>query len=158
MRTLVSERKSSITVLEVSKLPFFSFCYYNMCACVYLKLIYFLQDFVHSQGRSLNVHTIIMTEGNETVDFKLQFQLWPKNVELMLYESGREKVAGWNSLVALYIKYFHIKFGKDHETYPNLLGTERLGCCCLEKIMTRSNTTSLCSNFQASRLRCHRNF
>ncbi|KAK3140694.1 hypothetical protein QOZ80_5AG0404440 [Eleusine coracana subsp. coracana] len=66
MTTLVSERKLSVTALE---------------------------DYVHSQGRSFNVRTVIMTEGNETVDFKLQFQLWPKNVEVKLYEAGREKVA-----------------------------------------------------------------
>ncbi|TVU17630.1 hypothetical protein EJB05_33678 [Eragrostis curvula] len=66
MATLVSERKSSVTALE---------------------------DYVQSQGRSLNVRTVIMTEGNETLDFKLHFQLWPKNVELKLYEAGREKVA-----------------------------------------------------------------
>jgi hypothetical protein len=70
---------------------------------------------VHSQGRSLNVRTIIMTESNETVDFKLQFQLWPKNVEVMLYEAGQEKVAGLSSIVALYIKYFHVELGKDHD-------------------------------------------
>ncbi|XP_066364158.1 villin-1-like [Miscanthus floridulus] len=66
MTTLVSERKSSVTVLE---------------------------DYVHSQGRSFNVVTFIMTEGHETVDFKLHFQHWPRNVELKLYEAGREKVA-----------------------------------------------------------------
>ncbi|KAJ1261714.1 hypothetical protein BS78_09G052100 [Paspalum vaginatum] len=66
MTTLVSERKLSVTALE---------------------------DYVHSQGRSLNVRIVIMTEGHETVDFKLQFQHWPKNVELKLYEAGREKVA-----------------------------------------------------------------
>jgi len=66
MTTLVSERKSSVAVLE---------------------------DYVHSQGRSFNVHTFIMTEGHETVDFKLHFQHWSRNVELKLYEAGREKVA-----------------------------------------------------------------
>ncbi|EES17736.2 hypothetical protein BDA96_09G051200 [Sorghum bicolor] len=66
MTTLVSERKSSVTVLE---------------------------DYMHSQGRSFNVRTFIMTEGHETVDFKLHFQHWPRNVELKLYEAGREKVA-----------------------------------------------------------------
>ncbi|XP_062181406.1 villin-1-like isoform X2 [Phragmites australis] len=65
MTTLVSERKSSVTALE---------------------------DYVHYQG-SLDVRTVIMTEGHETVDFKLHFQYWPKNVELKLYEAGREKVA-----------------------------------------------------------------
>jgi advillin len=66
MTTLVSERKSSVVALE---------------------------DYVHLQVRSLNARTIIMTEGNEIADFKLQFQLWPKNVEVKLYETGREKVA-----------------------------------------------------------------
>jgi advillin len=35
-----------------------------------------------------------MTEGHETVDFKLHFQHWPKIVEMKLYDAGREKVAG----------------------------------------------------------------
>ncbi|GJN36015.1 hypothetical protein PR202_gb24838 [Eleusine coracana subsp. coracana] len=76
MTTLVSERKSSVTSLE---------------------------EYVHSQGRSFNVRTVIMTEGNETVDFKLQFQLWAKNVEVKLYEAGREKVAGVKTIVELSI-------------------------------------------------------
>ncbi|KAL6897749.1 hypothetical protein ACP4OV_006708 [Aristida adscensionis] len=66
MTTLVSERKSAVTALE---------------------------DYVHSQGRSTNIRTVIMTEGHETVDFKVHFQHWPKNVELKLYDAGREKVA-----------------------------------------------------------------
>ncbi|KAL6608234.1 hypothetical protein ACP70R_041297 [Stipagrostis hirtigluma subsp. patula] len=66
MTTLVSERKSSVTSLE---------------------------DYVYSQNRSSNVRTVIMTEGHETADFKMHFQHWPKNVELKLYEAGREKVA-----------------------------------------------------------------
>jgi len=49
---------------------------------------------VHSQGRSSNVRTVIMTEGHETDDFKLHFQHWPKIVEMKLYDAGREKVAG----------------------------------------------------------------
>ncbi|KAM0857755.1 hypothetical protein ACQ4PT_048297 [Festuca glaucescens] len=66
MATLVSERKTSVTVLE---------------------------DYVRSQGRSSIGHTVIMTEGHEITDFKLQFQHWPKNVVQKLYEAGREKVA-----------------------------------------------------------------
>ncbi|XP_025807991.1 villin-1-like isoform X2 [Panicum hallii] len=66
MTTLVSERKTSVTALE---------------------------DYVHSQGRSSNVRAVIMTEGHETVDFKLHFQHWPKIVEMKLYDAGREKVA-----------------------------------------------------------------
>nr|CAB3460266.1 unnamed protein product [Digitaria exilis] len=66
MTTLVSERKTSATVLE---------------------------DYVHSQGRSLSVRTVIVSEGHETVDFKLHFQHWPKIVEIKLYDAGREKVA-----------------------------------------------------------------
>ncbi|KAG2616453.1 villin-1-like isoform X1 [Panicum virgatum] len=67
MTTLVSERKTSVTALE---------------------------DYVHSQGRSSAVRTVIMTEGHETDDFKLHFQHWPKIVEMKLYDAGREKVAG----------------------------------------------------------------
>ncbi|KAG2616455.1 hypothetical protein PVAP13_3NG208857 [Panicum virgatum] len=66
MTTLVSERKTSVTALE---------------------------DYVHSQGRSSAVRTVIMTEGHETDDFKLHFQHWPKIVEMKLYDAGREKVA-----------------------------------------------------------------
>ncbi|CAL4910277.1 unnamed protein product [Urochloa decumbens] len=66
MTTLVSERKASVTALE---------------------------DYIHSQGRSSNVRTVIMTEGHETGDFKLHFQHWPKIVEMKLYDAGREKVA-----------------------------------------------------------------
>ncbi|KAM0859695.1 hypothetical protein ACQ4PT_047010 [Festuca glaucescens] len=66
MATLVSERKTSVTVLE---------------------------DYVRSQGRSSIGHTVITTEGHEIADFKLQFQHWPKNVVQKLYEAGREKVA-----------------------------------------------------------------
>ncbi|KAK8449858.1 hypothetical protein SEVIR_7G277100v4 [Setaria viridis] len=64
MTTLVSERKTSVTALE---------------------------DYVHSQGRSSR--TVIMTEGHETVEFKLHFQHWPKIVGMKLYNAGREKVA-----------------------------------------------------------------
>ncbi|KAF8725922.1 hypothetical protein HU200_020490 [Digitaria exilis] len=66
MTTLVSERKTSATALE---------------------------DYVHSQGRSLSVRTVVVSEGHETVDFKLHFQHWPKIVEIKLYDAGREKVA-----------------------------------------------------------------
>jgi len=64
--TLFSERKTSIIVLE---------------------------DYVRSQGRSSIGHTVIMTEGHEIPNFKLQFQHWPKNIVQKLYDAGREKVA-----------------------------------------------------------------
>lgn len=66
MTTLVSERKASVTALE---------------------------DYVHSQGSSSSIRAVIMTEGHETVDFKMHFQHWPKNAVITLYEAGREKVA-----------------------------------------------------------------
>ncbi|CAM0957711.1 unnamed protein product [Alopecurus aequalis] len=66
MKTLVSERKTSITALE---------------------------DYVRCQGRSSIGHTVIMTEGHEVANFKLHFQHWPKTVVQKLYEAGREKVA-----------------------------------------------------------------
>ena len=61
---------------------------------------------MHSQGRSLNVRIGIMTEGHETVDFKLHFQHWPKNVDLKLYEAGREKVAGVRTMVIFFHQLF----------------------------------------------------
>uniref|UniRef100_A0ACD5ZML9 Uncharacterized protein n=1 Tax=Avena sativa TaxID=4498 RepID=A0ACD5ZML9_AVESA len=66
MTTLVSEKKTSVIVLE---------------------------DYVRSQGISSIGHTVIMTEGHEVPNFKLQFQHWPKNIVQKLYDAGREKVA-----------------------------------------------------------------
>jgi hypothetical protein len=85
---------------------------------------------VRSQGRSSIGHTVIMTEGHEIVDFKLQFQHWPKNVVQKLYEAGREKVAGVRTIVV-----------------SCLLVT----CLTLTvNTIARSNAESWCSNFQAS--------
>lgn len=67
---------------------------------------------MHSQGRSFNVRTFIMTEGHETVDFKQHFQHWPRNVELKLYEAGREKVAGVRTMVTFSINCFHLEHCK----------------------------------------------
>uniref|UniRef100_A0A0E0KYL7 Gelsolin-like domain-containing protein n=1 Tax=Oryza punctata TaxID=4537 RepID=A0A0E0KYL7_ORYPU len=66
MTTLVSERRTSVTALE---------------------------DYVRCEGRQSNAHSVILTEGHETVEFKMHFQHWPKNVVPKLYEAGREKVA-----------------------------------------------------------------
>uniref|UniRef100_A0A0D9WCY5 Gelsolin-like domain-containing protein n=1 Tax=Leersia perrieri TaxID=77586 RepID=A0A0D9WCY5_9ORYZ len=66
MTTLVSERRTSVTALE---------------------------DYVRCEGRQSNVRSVILTEGHETVEFKMHFQHWPKNVVPKLYEAGREKVA-----------------------------------------------------------------
>lgn len=49
---------------------------------------------MHSQGRSSSVRTVLVSEGHETVDFKLHFHHWPNIVEIKLYDAGREKVAG----------------------------------------------------------------
>lgn len=68
---------------------------------------------MHSQGRTFSSHTVIMTEGHETVDFKLHFQHWPRNVELKLYEAGREKVAGVWTMVVFSINCFHLEDGKN---------------------------------------------
>jgi advillin len=70
---------------------------------------------VHSQGRSFNVRTFIMTEGHETVDFKLHFQHWSTNVEIKLYEAGREKVAGVRTMVILSINCFHLEHCKSRD-------------------------------------------
>ncbi|XP_006654058.2 villin-1 [Oryza brachyantha] len=66
MTTLVSERRTSATSLE---------------------------DYMRCEGRQSNARSIILTEGHETVEFKMHFQHWPKNVVPKLYEAGREKVA-----------------------------------------------------------------
>uniref|UniRef100_A0A0E0DM62 Gelsolin-like domain-containing protein n=1 Tax=Oryza meridionalis TaxID=40149 RepID=A0A0E0DM62_9ORYZ len=66
MTTLVSERRTSVTALE---------------------------DYVRCEGRQSNACSVILTEGHETVEFKMHFQHWPKNAVPKLYEAGREKVA-----------------------------------------------------------------
>uniref|UniRef100_A0A0E0H9R3 Gelsolin-like domain-containing protein n=1 Tax=Oryza nivara TaxID=4536 RepID=A0A0E0H9R3_ORYNI len=66
MTTLVSERRTSVTALE---------------------------DYVRCEGRQSNARSVILTEGHETVEFKMHFQHWPKNAVPKLYEAGREKVA-----------------------------------------------------------------
>ncbi|KAG8084730.1 hypothetical protein GUJ93_ZPchr0010g7803 [Zizania palustris] len=66
MTTLVSERRTSVTALE---------------------------DYARCEGRESIARSVILTEGHETVEFKMHFQHWPKNVVLKLYEAGREKVA-----------------------------------------------------------------
>ncbi|KAF0925699.1 hypothetical protein E2562_017263 [Oryza meyeriana var. granulata] len=66
MTTLVSERRTAITALE---------------------------DYVRCEGRQSSARSVILTEGHETVEFKMHFQHWPKNAVPKLYEAGREKVA-----------------------------------------------------------------
>ncbi|OVA02671.1 Villin headpiece [Macleaya cordata] len=65
-RTSITERKSSISALEV---------------------------ILNSQDRSTGNHIIFLTEGSETAIFKSYFDGWPQTVGLNLYEEGRGKVA-----------------------------------------------------------------
>jgi hypothetical protein len=61
---------------------------------------------VRCEGRQSNARSVILTEGHETVEFKMHFQHWPKNAVPKLYEAGREKVAGAWTLVILCINWF----------------------------------------------------
>ncbi|KAJ3693687.1 hypothetical protein LUZ60_009167 [Juncus effusus] len=52
-----------------------------------------IEGYLHSEGRSTNIHTTFLNEGNETNEFKSYFNNWPQNLPPNLYVEGKEKVA-----------------------------------------------------------------
>lgn len=52
-----------------------------------------VEEYMRSEGRSMNTQLTVLTEGSETVLFRSFFSDWPDKAEIKLYEEGRGKVA-----------------------------------------------------------------